>query len=79
MSGGGWNPTPSPVTIPVGAIALRPREAAAALGISLRMVHKLIKAGVLRTRTLGRARVISVADLHRLMGDAPEKGDIKGV
>lgn len=50
-------------------IAVRPDEAARALGLSPRTIDKLIRTGAIRSRTVGRARLVSVASLRRFMDE----------
>lgn len=48
------------------SLFVRPREAAAMLGMSLSKIHKVIKAGDLPSRKLGGARYIPRAAVLKL-------------
>ena len=53
-------------------IAVRPNEAARLAGLSRRSIEHLIANGSLPSRRVGRARLILLADLRRLLrGDVP--------
>ena len=49
-----------------------PKEAARRMGLSLRTVRRLIKAGRLRTSRIGRALRISESAIDRFMEEAEE-------
>jgi excisionase family DNA binding protein len=51
-------------SLPVPAIALRPRQAAAALGISLSSLERLTRSGAMPVVRQGRIRLYSVAALN---------------
>lgn len=47
-----------------GKLALRPAEVAYALGLSAKTIYRLIESGELPTISVGRARLIRVADIR---------------
>ncbi len=47
--------------------ALRPQEAARALGVSVRTIHRWIASGVLRSERVGGARLISTQEIRRFL------------
>ena len=59
--------TPTVLRAPAAVIACRVSDAARALGICTRTVERLIAAGKLPASRLGRAVVVKVADLERLL------------
>lgn len=61
-----WSPT-RPLHIPV--LALRPRDAARALGIGERLLFDLTRRGEVPSARIGRAVVYRVADLDRWLAD----------
>jgi len=65
-------PTPEGRTIPV--LALRPPEAARALGISERLLWDMTKRGEIPHLRLGRAVVYPVAALDRWLAERAEAG-----
>jgi excisionase family DNA binding protein len=48
-------------------LALRPAEAAKALGVHRATIYRLLESGQLPSVTLGRARLIRVEDLRKLL------------
>jgi excisionase family DNA binding protein len=63
-----------PLSVP--AISLRPRQAAAALGISLSTLERLTRAGVIPVIRQGRIRLYSIASLNdwlRMKGGSHEQ------
>ena len=68
---GGWGARNMPNDTPV--LALRPREAAASIGISPRTLDRLIAEGRIRSVKLGpsaaSARLIPVAELQRFLAE----------
>jgi excisionase family DNA binding protein len=53
----------------VERFALRPQEAAAALGVSVRTIHRWIAAGALRSARVGGARLIPAQEIRRFLGE----------
>lgn len=52
-----------------GRLALRPQEAADAVGLSRSVIDLEINAGRLKSKKLGHARVIPIQDLIDWLGD----------
>jgi excisionase family DNA binding protein len=52
-------------------IAYRPKDAAAALGVSKSTIYQMIAEGKLEARKIGSATVISHIELVRLLDEAP--------
>jgi len=59
-------------------LALRPRDAAAALGVSRDLVFQLIASGELRSFRVGNARVIPVASLEEYIARRLSESDYVG-
>lgn len=56
--------------VPAAApLALPPLQAAKALGIHRSTLYRLIKAGTVRTVTLGRRRLIPMSSLRAVLGE----------
>ncbi|MBL0869240.1 MAG: helix-turn-helix domain-containing protein [Phycisphaerales bacterium] len=64
--------TPTPAKLE--PIAVRPDEAARALGLSPRTIDKLIRTGAIRSRTVGRARLVCVESLRAFMKGGSDDG-----
>lgn len=58
----------------VGQLALRPREAARALGIGERLLWSLTNRGEIPHLKLGRATLYPVEDLRRWLSEKANKG-----
>lgn len=54
-----------------GALAYRPAEAAAVLGVSRSTIYGMIAGGVLEARKLGNATIIRHEELLRVLDGAP--------
>lgn len=61
---------------PVPQLALRPREAAAAIGVSLSTLDRLTKSGVILAARVGRVRLYRLATLDAYLAsrETAEKG-----
>jgi len=68
------DPTPTPEGRAVPVLALRPPEAAQALGISERLLWDMTKRGEVPHLRLGRAVVYPVAALDRWLAERAEAG-----
>jgi excisionase family DNA binding protein len=54
-------------TVAVARVALSVEEAAQAIGLSERYVWDLVKSGALRTKRVGRRRIVPVESLQEFM------------
>jgi excisionase family DNA binding protein len=52
-------------------ISMRPEEVAAATGLSLSTIRKMIRAGTLEGRHVGRCVIVPIAAVHALIDSAP--------
>jgi len=67
--------TPALVT-PPAPIAYSVKDAAAAVGVSVRKLESLIQSGDLNVRYVGSKRVLSAAELHAWIESLPyERGE----
>lgn len=60
-----------PVSVSAPPLAYRPKDAAAALGVSKSTIYQMIAAGELEARKIGAATVIPHAALVRVLDEAP--------
>jgi len=70
-------PTPTPDRRAVPVLALRPPEAAQALGISERLLWDMTKRGEVPHLRMGRAVVYPVAALDRWLAERAEAGSAR--